>query len=488
LALAQAAAVIAAQHLDYPTYLARLRSVPVRATLKRTTGEPYAQGVAETILLALTAVADEDRTGLCSVLMNVIALLSTAGVPRTLLYSAGEEGLLSLLGSGTATEPESIDEAFGQLASASLLTFSMDDSTVAAHRLTMRVARERQTQDGSLAGLGAGIAQLLLAVTQSLNEPWRNRSAARDTIQQIMALHENLKSHLGEREATLTEALLRLRAWALSCLIKLGDSPAQAIEHGQNLVTDAERILGASHPATLKSRNDLGEAYRESQRLEEAIQLFERNLTDCEQTLGEFHPDTLETRDNLALTYRDARRLEEAIQLFERTLTDCEHALGESHPATLTERNNLASAYQDAGRLDEAIQLFERNLADSKRILGDSNPGTLCSQNNLALAYRHARRLNEAIPLFERTLTDCERILGSSHLNTLKTRNNLAESYWDARRLDEAIPLFERTLAERERILGVAHPDTLRTRNNLIRVYRDAGQPVQSERLRNDRP
>ena len=29
LALAQAAAVIAAQHLDYPAYLARLRAVPV---------------------------------------------------------------------------------------------------------------------------------------------------------------------------------------------------------------------------------------------------------------------------------------------------------------------------------------------------------------------------------------------------------------------------------------------------------------------------
>src|SRR5215467_2991659 len=39
LALAQAAAVIAAQHLGYPTYLARLRTVPVRDYLKRAAGE-----------------------------------------------------------------------------------------------------------------------------------------------------------------------------------------------------------------------------------------------------------------------------------------------------------------------------------------------------------------------------------------------------------------------------------------------------------------
>ena len=51
LALAQAAAVIAAQHLDYRTYLARLRTVPVQDILKRLTGEPYPSGVAEAIVL-----------------------------------------------------------------------------------------------------------------------------------------------------------------------------------------------------------------------------------------------------------------------------------------------------------------------------------------------------------------------------------------------------------------------------------------------------
>ena len=40
LALAQAAAVIAAQHLDYPAYLARLRAVPVQDSLKRAPGDP----------------------------------------------------------------------------------------------------------------------------------------------------------------------------------------------------------------------------------------------------------------------------------------------------------------------------------------------------------------------------------------------------------------------------------------------------------------
>ena len=248
LALAQAAAVIAAQHLDYPAYLARLRTVPMQDLLKRATGEPYRYGVAEAIVLALDAVADGDQTGLCRGLINVVALLPAAGVSRPLLYAAGQQGLLSRPGTGTAAGPESIDEALGRLASASLLTFSVDDATVAAHRLTMRVAVERQAQEGSLAGLGAGIAGLLSMVTQALDQPWQNRPAARDTVQQIMVLHEHLAPYLGEQDAALTETLLRLRGWAVGCLNDLGDSFAQAIEYGQSLVADSERVLGETHP------------------------------------------------------------------------------------------------------------------------------------------------------------------------------------------------------------------------------------------------
>jgi hypothetical protein len=117
--------VIATQHLGYPAYLARLHAKPMQNFLKRSTGEPYPHGVAEAIVLALDTVAEGDPTGLCRGLINVVALLSTAGVSRVLLYAAGQQGLLQHPGPGTAAGPESIDEALGRLANASLLTFSV---------------------------------------------------------------------------------------------------------------------------------------------------------------------------------------------------------------------------------------------------------------------------------------------------------------------------------------------------------------------------
>lgn len=175
LALAQAAAVIAAQRLDYRMYLDRLRSVPVREYLIPAEGEPYPHGVAEAVLLSLDSAAAGDRTGLGGVLIDVVSLLSTAGVPRELLYAAGPAGVFTDLGGEeSAAAPQKIDEALGQLAGASLLTFSVDGSTVSAHRLIMRVARERRAHDGGLAAVGSRICTLLSAVTRSLNQPWQN--------------------------------------------------------------------------------------------------------------------------------------------------------------------------------------------------------------------------------------------------------------------------------------------------------------------------
>jgi len=472
LALAQAAAVIAAQHLTYQVYLGRLRSLSVRDYLTSADGEPYPHGVAEVILLSMDAIAATDRTGLCSELGDVISLLSTTGVSRELLHAAGPAGVFSVPGPVT---PGNIDETVGRLASTSLLTFSGDDdSTVSAHRLVMRVTRERRAHDGSLPLIAARTCKLLDAVARSLDPPLQHRPAARDLVLHVAALNEHIPPDLREDDVELTKSLLALRLWALQSLRDLGDSDIQAIEFGEPLVSDCERVLGDAHPDTLTSRSNLASAYRATGRLSEAIALHKQTLGDRERVLGDAHPDTLASRNDLAVAYKTADRLGESIALHERTLADRERVLGDAHPDTLASRSSLASAYGAAGRLGEAIALHERTLADRERMLGDAHPDTLTSRNNLAHAYENAGRPGEAIALHERTLADCERVLGGAHPNTLWSRCNLAYSYHSAGRLAEAIALYERTLADCERVLGEAHRDTLLLYSNLAAAYRKA--------------
>ena len=105
---------------------------------------------------------------------------------------------------------------------------------------------------------------------------------------------------------------LLLRWWAVSFLGLLADSPAQAIVIGEQLVADQERLLGADHPDTLASRNNLATAYWAAGRMDEAITLDEQALADRERVLGPDHPDTLTSRRNLASVYLAAGRTDEA--------------------------------------------------------------------------------------------------------------------------------------------------------------------------------
>jgi tetratricopeptide (TPR) repeat protein len=476
LGLAQAAALIARERLDYGTYLGRLRSLPVAGYLRRADGDPYPYRLAEAIELSLGAAEAGDPSGVRAVMMGLVAVLAETGVPRGLLHLAAEAGVL---GDGTVPA-EQVDEGIGDLADASLLGFSVDGGSVAAHRLVMRVARERLAARGALPGVLTGAVQVLTEAANAVREPWRDPAGIRELAGQMSAVTGCLASHSDALAGEELADLLRLRLRLVYLLNELGDSTGLAIAVAEPLVADCEQLLGADHPDTLASRNNLAMAYHAAGRTGQAVALLERTLADRERLLGADHPDTLASRNNLAEAYHAAGRTGEAVVLLERMLGDCERLLGADHPDTLQSHNNLAAAYRAAGRTGEAVDLHERTLAGRERLLGPDHPHTLQSRNNLAMAYHAAGRTGEAVVLLERTLADRERLLDAAHPETLASRNNLAMAYQAAGRTAEAVDLHERTLADRERLLGTNHPHTLTSRNNLAAAYQAAGRTAEA--------
>jgi tetratricopeptide (TPR) repeat protein len=395
LALAQAAAVIAAQHLSYATYRERLRRLPVADLLRPEEAGPYPQGVAAAVLLALDAVRASEDGAACGAVMDLLAVLSAAGVRRSLAHAAGAAGLAGRDGPVPALAPEVVDRVLARLAGTSLLTFSLDGASVTAHRLAMRIIRENLAASNALTAICQAAARLLDQIAGFLSERWhQDRAATRELVEQITALEES--SARCPADSDLESHLIRLRWWAVGLLNLLGDSPAQAVLIGERLLADHERVLGPDHPYTLTSRNNLANAYQDVGHTEQAIGLHEQTLTARERVLGPDHPDTLQSRSNLANDYWAAGRTEEAIGLHEQTLTARERVLGPDHPDILASRNNLAVAYQAAGRTEEAIGLDEQVLAARERVLGPDHPDTLTSRNNLAVAYQAAGRTEEA--------------------------------------------------------------------------------------------
>ncbi len=438
LALAQAAAVIASQHLSYATYVDRLRRLPVADLLAPVAAGQYPRGAAAAVLLSLDAVQADDDTGACRAVMDLLAVLSAAGVRRSLVYQSGREGLPGRDQPLPGLAAEVVDQALAHLAGASLLTFSLDGSTVSAHRLVMRVIRENLVASNSLMAACAAAAQLLHGLAKSLGDSWhQDRAAVRDLVEQIMALYEC--SAACPDDSTLGPPMIRLREWVVFFLNELGDSAAQAIQIGEQLVADQERHLDPDDPNALTLRNNLAVAYRMAGRTAEAITLNEQTLAARQRLMGADHPDTLSSRNNLANAYLDAGRTAEAITLNEQALADRERLLGPDHPFTLKARHSLAVSYRTAGRTDEAITLHEQTLADQERLLGPDHPDTLLLRNNLASCYQDAGRTDEAITLHEQTLADQERLLGPDHPSTQQSRRNLASAYRAAGRTDGEI-------------------------------------------------
>jgi tetratricopeptide (TPR) repeat protein len=392
LALDQAAAVIAGQHLEYAAYLAALQGVPVEDYLVRgEEGEeqPYPPGVAEAVLLSLEAASAADPVGVCNGVMEVIAMLSPAVARTDLLRAAGQAG--TLLGRGRRVAASMVDQALERLTERSLLDFSRDGQAVSVHRLVARMVRGRLARRGRLATACRTAASVLDLSAEALATR-RDHAAVREMHGQVTALLENARLLEEDTDEKLASMLLRLRFLAFYHLIELGDSMPHAIAMGKPLTADLERMLGPSHPDTLNARHSLAAAYQAAGRVAEAIPLLDQTLAGREQLLGLDHPDTMRSRNNLARAYREAGRTADAIPLLQQTLAALERLLGADDPSILASRNNLASAYRATGRPAEAIQLFESTLAACERVLGPDDPRTVATRNNLALAYKEAGR------------------------------------------------------------------------------------------------
>ncbi|MFI6743794.1 FxSxx-COOH system tetratricopeptide repeat protein [Nonomuraea sp. NPDC050451] len=455
LAIEQAGAYLYQTRLAPGGYLQLLREYPALMHDRAARGAAAERTIARIWRLTLARLAD---TPLAGDLLRILAWYGAEPIPRTLL-------------DGLAVGPPQVQHALGELAAYNMITF--DGQTVTVHRLVQAVARTADPDDphrrAADIDTARGHATSLLddAVPVSWEDP-----AGWPTWRALLPHVEALVSHTTPDADTATIArLLNLTGLFLNDQGAI----ARAIASLERARTVYERVLGADHPDTLTSRNNLAAVHYAAGDLGRAIPVYEATLADRERVLGADHPDTLSSRNNLAATYQAAGDLGRAIPLYEATLTDCERVLGVDHPSTLKSRSNLAYAYQAAGDLGRAIPLYEATLTACEQVLGADHPATLTFRSNLGAAYALAGDLGRAVPLLEATLADRERVLGADHPSALKSRSNLAGAYQAAGDLGRAIPLYEQTLADRERVLGADHPDTLDSLNHLAYAYGLAG-------------
>jgi eukaryotic-like serine/threonine-protein kinase len=256
----------------------------------------------------------------------------------------------------------------------------------------------------------------------------------------------------------LIEARLRMTVgWTFWCL----GEPAIAAEQFQTARGLYTRLLGADHPDTLRSMNNLANAYGDLGRNDESLKLHEETLARRKVVLGPDHPDTLFSMNNVAFGYATAKRFDEAIQLGLEALARRSETLGPDHPHTLMSRMVLARSYAMAGRYAEAAKFGEVTLALQEAKLGRHHPYTLRSMSNQAFYYSRLGREADALKLREELMPLLKAQLGADHPVTIKCMMALAASYTFAGREAEALKLRNEALAISKAKLGPVLPDTL---------------------------
>jgi hypothetical protein len=97
-----------------------------------------------------------------------------------------------------------------------------------------------------------------------------------------------------------------------------------------------EKVLGAEHIDTLKSKYWLALTLYNQQKYTEAEQLLQQSAQQQEKVLGTEHKDTLERKYWLAVTLYNQQKYTEAEQLLQQLVLQQEKVLGAEHTDTET--------------------------------------------------------------------------------------------------------------------------------------------------------
>ncbi|UEM24876.1 tetratricopeptide repeat protein (plasmid) [Skermanella mucosa] len=460
-ALAVDVAGAAVAMLGYAAFRDRLRdpakdATELAAELAGDLPTGHARQIAATLLDSIDRL---DAAGLR--FLHLAALLAPAPIPLSLAADVfarqpgGDDGLAEAARAVKAAAREALAEH---------IPGGEEDAgdAVSVHVLVSRTLRFHRG-DPPPAMRDAAVA----ALNESMEEAGDIRNHAA-----LLPLVPHARALTGDLPDVPTATLL---SW-LGRLNNERGAYADAEADYRRTVEARKRLLGAEHPDTLTSMNNLAETLRAQGDHGGARTFQEQVLALRRRVQGDEHPHTLTSMNNLAVTLDAQGDHGGARALHEQELAICRRVQGDEHPDTLASMNNLALTLQAQGDHGGARALHEQELALSRRVLGEEHPDTLASMNNLATTLRVQGDHGGARALQEQVLALCRRVLGDEHPNTLTSMNNLAHTLWAQGDHGGARALEEQVLALRRRVLGDEHPDTLLSMNNLAETLRTQGE------------
>ena len=178
---------------------------------------------------------------------------------------------------------------------------------------------------------------------------------------------------------------------------------AEAMPAALQALAIRKAVLGARHPDTATSLNNLAALLYAQGDYAAAKPLLEQALAIRKAVYGEHHPDTATSLNNLAELLEAQGDYAAAQPLYEQALAIDKEA-PEKHPGYTTDLNNLAGLLYKQGDYAAAQPLLEQALLITKAALGERHPDTALRLSNLAYLLVAQGDYVAAKPLFEQAV------------------------------------------------------------------------------------
>ncbi len=471
LALAQAAAYLVDTAIPVGDYLSLLAE-RTADLLAQGTPATYPVSLAASVQIALDRLAVQSPAALQ--LLTLAAYLAPEPIPL-ILFTTHPTRLPDPL-AAAAADPLVFAALVRLLRHRGL--GRVETATLTLHRLLAAILCAQPQQRRDLPALAVGLLRAAVP-----DDPWDNPQVGpvwRWLLPHVLVATDAHRDLTGVEEEV---------AWLLDCagLYLLNRSAPGLLRPLFERAWDLRRSrLGADHPDTLKSANNLAISQWISGCYVPARQLIEDTVARCRRVLGDDHPTTLDSATNLVFDLWLLGPYESAQRLAEDTLTRCRRVLGADHRRTLFSAYALATTLRELGRHEPAHRLADDTLVRCQRALGPDHPITLLSGYTLAAILRELGQHEPAHRLAEDTLARCRWILGADHPITLASTLTLANTLRELGQCESAHRLAEDTFIRSRQVQGADHLFTLASAYTLAVTLQKLGQHVPARRLAED--
>jgi non-specific serine/threonine protein kinase/serine/threonine-protein kinase len=285
------------------------------------------------------------------------------------------------------------------------------------------------------------------------------------------------------KDQPLTEAAIRLTLGAAYRAIGRFAEAQLYLERSLSLRIDR---LGADHPDTLTSKNDLALLYSLQGKYRLAEPLYKEALDGRTARFGTEHSDTLITKNNLALLYYRQGKYQQAESLQQEVLDSWTAQLGADHPRILVSKDNLAALYYARGKYDAAEPLVREALARTRRQYPNQDHPDLANKlSNLARVLHAQQKYIDAEALAREALAMTRRLYpNQDHPDLADRLNRLAVVLQAQDKYDAAEPLVREALARtRRQYPNQDHPDLATSLDSLALLLKDQARYAEAELL-----